>query len=142
MRKRGPLITKKSKHELTRSVPVLRDFSMGLLALAEEAPERMTMAQGVFFLYAGMRDLLGAPATFTELKETVGETVNRSLHTTYKVLVDEGRNRNGKREPGLGWLTRETDPADNRKKYLRLTAKGRNVLTTVMAALEPEGTAR
>jgi len=115
----------------------LRDFSSGLIALAEAAPERMTFAQGVFFLFAGLADLAGKPATFSELRESVGGPISRSLHTTYKVFLDEtDRQRRG--QQALGWLSRETDPMDNRYKYLRLTKKGREVLASVIEAVSGE----
>lgn len=125
-----------SKDAPAQSTPVLRNFSAGLLVLAELGPDRLTLTQGAFFLLAAMADRTGRPATFSELREAVGDTLNRSLHTTYKVFVDEGRKRDGKREPGLGWLTRETDDADNRRKYLRLTPKGRRVLEELVLAIE------
>lgn len=93
----------------------------------------MTLPQAAFFLEAALADLRGCPTTFSELREALGPIIGKSLHTTYKVFLDEGRNRNGKREPGVGWLTRETDPKDNRRHYLRLTDAGREVLDKLVA---------
>lgn len=121
---------------LQQHVPGLRDFSTATLVLAELAPERMSLSQAVFFLFAGLADLAGRPATFTDLKEAVGSSINKSLHTTYKVLLDESRRRGTSRDPGLGWLTREVDREDNRKKYLRLTNRGRQVLKELGIAID------
>lgn len=117
-------------------MPDLQKFSAALVALAELSPERLTLGQAAFFLHAGIADLRGTAATFTDIKDALGDTINRSLHTTYKVLVDESRKRGERREPGLGWLTRETDPNDNRRKYLRLTQRGRSILTDVATRLK------
>ncbi|WP_296675710.1 hypothetical protein [Novosphingobium sp.] len=118
-----------------KPMPALRNFSAGLIVLAEVGPDRMTVTQGAFFLIAGLADQAGRPATFSEIRETLGDVLNKSLHTTYKVFLEEGRNREGKREPGLGWLSRETDAADNRRKYLRLTNRGRQIMAEVASAL-------
>lgn len=133
-------VPRRMQHAATRPDPLfkhvraLHDFSSAVMTLAEFAPERMTLAQGVFFLLAAAADIAGRPATFTTVKEAAGPRVNRSLHTTYKVLLDEGRKRGEKREDGLGWLTREENKADQREKYLRLTPKGREVVRELVVA--------
>ena len=109
----------------------LRDFLLSIERLAGLGPDRLTLTQASFFMHAAIADLSGKPSTFTEIREIMGDSINKSLHSTYKVFVDESRNRGIKREPGLGWLARDVDPADNRRKYLRLTAIGRGVLSQV-----------
>lgn len=121
--------------DLHRALPELRDFNAILTRLAALGPERLTLAQGVFFVEAARADLSGRPATFTEIREVVGDVISRSLHTTYKVFLDE-EGRTAKRQTALGWLMRETDRADNRRKYLRLTAKGRRVIEELMGAVD------
>lgn len=119
-------------------VGALRNFSAALIELAEKAPERTTAAQMAFFVLAGMADAAGKPATFTEIKEAVGDTINRSLHTTYKVFLDREQRRSDTDavRQGLGWLTREEDRVDNRRKYLRLTPKGRAILSSLIETME------
>jgi len=124
------------KGGLARSLPDLRRFERGLLVLAEVAPERLTLGQGVFFLYAGWFDLLGTPATYSDIEEAVGGTLNLSIRTSYTALLEEGRRRDGKRQAGLGWLCSQVSAKDNRKKILRLTPKGRKVIEKVKAAIE------
>lgn len=128
---------KKSGSKLATHVSELRDFSAALIELAEQAPERTTVAQMAFFVLTGMADAAGKPATFTEIKEAVGPSINRSLHTTYKVFLDRVQRRSDSdaTRQGLGWLTREEDQEDNRRKYLRLTPKGRAVLTSLLKTL-------
>jgi hypothetical protein len=118
--------------------PALRNFSVGVVTLAEIAPRHLTLAQASFFLAAAMADRAGKPATFTELQEAVGPAINRSLHTTYRVFLNEGRIRNGKRQDGLGWLRRETDPSDNRRKWIKLTPLGQSVADEIGQALALE----
>lgn len=106
-----------------------------MLALAEEAPDRTTLAQMTFFIFAGKADLAGKPATFTEIRDKLGPAVSRSLHTTSKLFLDRPINRSDykAKRPGLGWLTREMDPADNRRNFLRLTTRGHQVLEKVLS---------
>lgn len=121
---------KKTGGEPLKHVGDLRTFSAMLIELAEQAPERTTAAQMAFFVSAALADMAGRPGTFTELKDALGPAINRSLHTTYKVFLDRIQRRSDTdvTRAGLGWLTREEDPQDNRRKYLRLTAKGRDVM--------------
>src|SRR3546814_6911872 len=95
---------------------------------------RMTMAQGVFFLLAASADIAGKPTTFTEIKEAQGEAINRSLHSTYRVLLTPSRTF----PKGLDWLARVENPQDNREKLLKLTPKGREIIREVIAAYSGE----
>lgn len=135
--KRAQRTTTKASGSLIAHVSDLRTFSSGLLALTELGPERLTLAQSTFFLFAGIADLAGGPATFTELRDLIGPTMSRSLHTTYKVFLGEDE-REAKRQQALGWLLRETDAKDNRRKYLRLTNEGRRVMSEVIRAVTGE----
>lgn len=124
--------------ERRRSTPALRNFSAGLIVLSELSPRHLTMAQASFFLVAALADRAGRAATYTDLKETLGPQVGRSLNTTYKIFLKEGRLRDGERMEGLGWLTAELDPTDNRRKFLRLTRTGQRIIDEVAAALTME----
>lgn len=125
--------------ERKQLTPALKNFSAGLIVLAELAPRQLTMAQSAFFLTAALADRAGRATTFTELKEVLGPEVNRSLHTTYKIFLSEGRLREGERIHGLGWLEAEVDPRDNRRKFLRLTRSGQRVVDEIAAALTMGG---
>lgn len=109
----------------------LRAFSTALMRAAELAPDRMSLGQLAFFLYAGMGDLADHPLTFTEIKQIAGERINKSLHTTYKVLLDGSRRSDRADTPGVGWLYTETDSTDNRRKLLRLTRKGAEIMAMI-----------
>ena len=128
------IMRKSSADGLALRVGELTDYSTVMLTLAEMVPERTTLAQMTFFLLAAIADLGGKPATFTDIKEAVGPAVNRSLHTTYKLFLDRPLKRSDyeSNRQGLGWLTREMDPNDNRKNYLRLTSSGRAIIKMVL----------
>src|SRR3546814_624538 len=129
------MIKKRPKtDQLFKHVGALGDLSSTMIALAEFAPDRMTMAQGVFFLLAASADIAGKPTTFTEIKEAQGEAINRSLHSTYRVLLTPSRTF----PKGLDWLARVENPQDNREKLLKLTPKGREIIREVMAAYSGE----
>lgn len=125
----------KKSNRQAQSISALRNFSAGLIALAEQAPRNLTTAQLAFFMTAALADEAGVASTFTDIKEAVGPAVGRTLHTTYKVFLSEGRLREGQRIEGLGWLELEVDPTDNRRKFLRLTKKGRRVIDAVAAEI-------
>ncbi|MEM8575909.1 MAG: hypothetical protein AAGF48_14945 [Pseudomonadota bacterium] len=116
------------------STITLLAFSRALIRAATMAPDRMTLGQLSFFLYAGMADIGGSPKTFTEIKEIAGERINKSMHSTYKIFLDGSRRSDAKNTPGIGWLYTETDPTDNRRKLLKLTPKGQDVLNELLDA--------
>ena len=108
-----------------------------MIALAQRAPDRLTISQLSFFLSAAIADRSGRPATFVEIREELGGTVSKSLHTTYKVFLDGSRRSEREKRTGLNWLETETDPNDNRRKFLRLTRKGSRVLNDAFPILGP-----
>lgn len=113
------------------ALPDLKNFNEVLIRLASLTPERLSLGQAVFFIEAARADLAGRPATFTEVRDRTGPVISRSLHTTYKVFLGAD-DREPKRQAALGWLAREIDPDDNRRKYLRLTARGRWMIEELM----------
>jgi hypothetical protein len=99
--------------------------------VADMAPERMTMSQAIFFILAGTADLAGRDPTYSAIKHAVGDKINRSLNTTYRILLAPSRLYPN----GLGWLRQEPNPNDSREKFLRLTNSGRAVMKEVLNAL-------
>lgn len=123
--------------QLLSALPELKHFNNALIRLASLAPDRLSLGQAVFFIEAARADLSGQPATFTELRDRTGPVISRSLHTTYKVFLGTDK-REPRRQSALGWLVREIDAEDNRRKYLRLTAKGRRIIEEVIRAAQEE----
>jgi len=116
---------------LYASVSKLTGLSAFLLYLAEEGNDRLTINQAAFFAIAAAADLRGVPMTLSQIMEQGEGIVTKSLKTTYKVLLEPTPSY---KNIGLGWITREPDPEDERKKYLRLTKKGRNVVKAMLVA--------
>ncbi len=134
----NPILTRPmAAHRLSNYVGDFNDFTTALTTLAEYASERLTLPQLAFFITAGTADIKGHAATFSDIRDTLGESLNKSLHTTYKVFMAQARKRSDTkvRNPGLGWLTTEVDPEDNRRKYIHLTPTGRLVMTKLAQAL-------
>jgi len=116
---------------LKKHVGDLARFSAAMIVTAELSPHRMTTSQVIFFVTAAAAILAGRQATYTAIKEAIGEDVNRSLKTTYRVLLEPSRLYPG----ALGWLKRETNPADNREQLFDLTPRGRHVLEQIIEAM-------
>lgn len=119
----------------------LSGLSAALLKMAELGPDRLSISQGALFLFVGLADLSGKPATFSDLREDLGPALLKSLHTTYRVFLTDDE-REPDRSTSLGWIYRQTDPADNRRKYLRLTPRGCEVLQAVLSAMGGDAVAR
>jgi hypothetical protein len=108
-----------------------------LAALAEQLPERTTISQMTAFMGAAVADMMGSPATLTQLKETLGPRIGRSVHTTYQVFLDRDIIRNDRPDvKGVGWLTQESDRRDHRKRYLRLTPRGRSIIQLILEEID------
>jgi hypothetical protein len=93
--------------------------------------DRLTVNQAAFFLIVAEADAAGTPMTASEVIDKSNGSLNVSLANTYKVLLEPSHK--DYREIALGWLRQEIDLEDQRRKYLRLTEKGRGL---VMQALK------
>lgn len=127
--------------KLALRVGDLSAWADGVTRLAEMSPERTTMPQMAFFLAAACGDLAGRPTTLTDIKDDVGSIICRSVHSTYALFLDRPRKcrRRGEPQEGLGWLTQETDPLDNRRKFLRLTEAGRAAVARLFEVIDHAG---
>ena len=119
------------KGPLYLHVSSLEALCAGMMVMARMAPHRMTLSQVIFFVTAGTSIAAGKPTTYTEVKEMLGEEINRSLAQTYRVLFEPSRVY----PKALEWMTRETNPADNRQKFFQLTPQGRRVLDEILKAM-------
>ncbi|MBF9151741.1 hypothetical protein [Novosphingobium jiangmenense] len=98
--------------------------SKSLILIAQEGNDRLTINQAAFFFIAATADTMGRPMTPSEIFDEAKGALTKSIKNTYKVLLEDHREY---RDIALGWLRAETDDLDNRRKLLRLTAKGRSV---------------
>jgi hypothetical protein len=123
---------------LKAAIPDLEALSRAMMCIAEMAPERMTLSQAIFFVQAAAADLRGEKPTFTEVRDSLGEEIRRTLHTTYRVILEKSRVY----PKGLGWMKQELNPRDNREKFLKITPRGREVLSAVLHHLKVLGRTR
>jgi len=100
-----------------------------LLALANEGSDRLTVSQAAFFMLAATADAKGAPATRTQLLSSAD--FRPSLRNSYRQLLKPSRLYPN----ALGWLEAQLNPDDDREHLLRVTAQGRDVIETALAAL-------
>lgn len=92
----------------------------------------MTVPQALFFCAVIEADLMHIDITFTEIREAIGGTISKSLHSTYKSMMEP----RGRTNPnGMGWMVAEPNPDDLRERYLRLTPKGHAVANAVFDAV-------
>lgn len=125
-------MTTQKKSALFASVKPLASLSAAFLYLAEAGHDRLTINQAAFFLLVAAADARGAPLTLTELIEGTDGVLGKSIVNSYKALLEpHGRTK----DFALGWITREPDPDDERRKYLRLTDKGKEVARAALMAL-------
>jgi hypothetical protein len=108
----------------------LASLAAGILYFAEAGHDRLTINQAAFFLLAATADARGKPVTLTEIMEMSDGVIGRSIANSYKVLLEPSR-----KDFALGWLVREPDPDDERRKYLRLTPKGRDAAKAALQAI-------
>lgn len=127
-----------SKTSLNRHVGALAGSSAFLMYLAEAGNARLSMSQAAFFFLAATGAARGVPLTLSQILEGTGsEALGRSVKNTYKVFLEPTpRNPNG-----LGWLTREVNPDDEREKMFSLTEKGEEVVRAALLAMTPMATA-
>jgi hypothetical protein len=126
---------KKKKHdELYAYVKDLASLSAALFYLAEAGNDRLTINQAAFFLIVAAAEARGVPVTLKEVMEATDGVLGQSIKNTYKVML-EAEGRQPKTNSALGWLKRELDLDDERRKYLRLTPKGRSVAKAALLAL-------
>ena len=125
------------KHALLSHAWTFGQMSTALTLLAKELPATSTLRQVLTFAMIVERISLGQQPTMTEIKEASdkdargSDLIPDSMGRSYQVFLEPTS-----RDPDrLGWLTLETDEADNRRKMLRLTKKGEAMAVKVAKAL-------
>ncbi|MCR5870650.1 MULTISPECIES: hypothetical protein [unclassified Sphingomonas] len=125
---------KTSRSSLNRHVGELAGSSAFLMYLADAGNARLSLSQAAFFFLAATGAIRGVPLTLFQIMEGAGsDALARSVKNTYKVFLEPSpRNPNG-----LGWLTREINPDDEREKLFTLTPKGEEVVRAALLAMAP-----
>jgi DNA-binding MarR family transcriptional regulator len=95
---------------------------------AANLDKRVTANQILAFVYFANFDVIGDPKTLNDLREmkTFKNMITRSLDV---FLAPEKESD----EEMVDWLYRETSNSDNRKKYIRLTEKGKEACKMLFA---------
>lgn len=125
--------TEQKSSELFAFVKPLASLSAALLYLAEAGHDRLTINQAAFFLLVAAADARGRPLTLTEILEGAEDVLGKSIANSYKSLLEpHGRTPHSF---ALGWVYREPDLDDERRKYLRLTPKGKDVAKAALLSL-------
>lgn len=115
----------------------LSRLSQALQAIAAELPQRTTLRQAVAFATVATMDAAGRSVTLSELNEALGDDLTGIplLGTSFDRVFDSFLEPSKRQPDRLGWLFKELDEDDLRKKYLRLTPKGRKVALRLIEAL-------
>lgn len=107
-----------------------------MAVLADETPVRLSSAQIAFFLAAANAQALGDPATSGEIGDMLGKKVAQTVRSTYLRLCEPTEGF----PDAVGWLVRDVDPNDGRRRLLTLSEKGIDVINSILVALRgPEG---
>lgn len=113
-------------------------MSEALRFLALELPATSTLRQVLTFSMVLEKISMGHDTIIAEIRDQAGkdnkgmDLLGQSIGRSYQVFLEPT-----KRDPDrLGWLTLETDEDDNRRKVLRLTAKGKAIALKVAKALK------
>ena len=111
-------------------LPELRAATSLLLAIAERGSDRLTLSQAAFFLFAAKAEVLGKPATRTQLLQASGADFRPSIRNSYRQLLPPSRVYPN----GLGWIEPHENPRDAREKLLKLSDAGRRVIEDALNA--------
>ncbi|WP_341023572.1 hypothetical protein [Brevundimonas diminuta] len=110
-------------------------------AIAELMPARVSLRQGLAFIFVVRANARGRRVTMTDVRQSFSETehgsvsVGQSIAKSFQVFFEAS-----KQEPnGLNWVRQEADADDRRKKYLVITAEGAEVARKMAAPPQIEG---
>lgn len=109
---------------------------MALRVISEVVPARTSLRQMLFFAIVSQANAMGRSITFSDvielLKDGAGHKGDfRGLERSVAIFYEANR-----RNPdGLGWIRLEPDPDDLRKKYLRLSDEGTEVVGDMVEAM-------
>jgi len=119
-----------------RSARELEGFADYLLAMTSITPPRASARQMLAFCIVAMANIRNESLNMADLMTSAGDDVDgkailgRSIERTFGLFMEPTKQN----PDGLGWVTQEMDPEDRRKKYLKLTDKGREAVTKITEA--------
>lgn len=126
---------------LLKDVWTYGQLGQAMLFLAKQIPQRTSLRQTLAFIFVVEKIAMGHEVVVSDLASIAGDDVHgqpvfgQSINRSHQLLLAPTE-----RDPdGLDWLYTEPDPADARRKILRLTPKGMEVAKKVAKILkEPE----
>ena len=106
--------------------------------MAGELPARTSARQLAAFLLIAQMNALGHSITLSDLYELAGfkEDGEPVLGPTMDRTIEPFLMPIKKRPDSLGWIMQEPDEDDLRRKYLRLTEKGKQVALKFLDIME------
>ncbi|MFN3582759.1 hypothetical protein [Phenylobacterium sp.] len=116
---------------LSTSADAFEHLAAVMQIIAEAVPARCSTRQVLAFCIIVYANAKGQSVTLSQVRETAGEGLGQSIEKTIQMFFAPS-----KQQPdALGWLEQEVDEDDRRKKYLKLTARGRHVANEITRAL-------
>lgn len=126
-----------------RSAADLETLSGVLSAVVKFAPERVSVRQLLFFCIVAYQDVSNTPTTLTEAVALAGDSelfdeagsrkpmLGRGIERSFNVFLPPTK----KTPDALGWLEQVPDEDDRRRKVLRLTPKGREIVAGMVLSM-------
>ncbi|MFN3558931.1 MAG: hypothetical protein ACK4UQ_06550 [Brevundimonas sp.] len=116
---------------MKKSIRLLDFLYTAVARLVEQSEPRTSGRQILAFLAVAQAEADGKSIMLSDIRDIEGSDgqpiIGQSIAQTFAMLLDPSE-----REPrGLGWVRQEVDPDDRRRKYLKLTDKGRAVLESI-----------
>lgn len=118
-----------------KSIRAVEGVYRALATVVEDSQPRTSARQILAFLAVVQADARGTSIMLSDIRDIEGRDgkpiIGQSIQQTFAMLLEPSD-----REPnGLGWVTQEVDEDDRRRKYLKLTDKGRAVATAMLGGL-------
>ncbi|MFN3573605.1 MAG: hypothetical protein ACK4TR_08770 [Phenylobacterium sp.] len=99
--------------------------------VSEACPARASVRQVLAFSIIVYANAMGRQITLSQVREIAGEGLGQSIERTIQLFFAPT-----KQVPdALGWIEQEVDEDDRRRKYLKLTARGRKIANEMTKAL-------
>ena len=114
------------------SARTLEDLGATLAAVAALAHDRVTVKQSLFFITVAHANAMGQSITLRDVVEQFdgSGSLGRAIRKSYAIFLAPGTSY----PDALDWLYQEEVPDDRRYRYLRLTDKGREVVSGIVEA--------
>lgn len=128
---KAPSQSTSSAKLLPGSAAAFENLTETIFVFSSLVPARTSIRQVMAFAIIAQKNAMGSAVSLTDVREIAGEALGQSIERTIQQFFAPTV-----RDPdALGWLEQEEDPYDRRKKYLKLTDKGVEVVNAITTAL-------